>query len=98
MMRPLTSEDELKQEAEDLERDLNCSDYELELTDDVFVAALKLLSRGYLSENAISALATRIQNSWSNNNYWPGAHEVKLAALLAAQGDLVSVENMSARF
>ena len=31
MLRPLTREDELKQQAEDLERDLTCSDYELEL-------------------------------------------------------------------
>ena len=97
MLRPLTREDELKQEAEELERDLNLNlNYELALSDDIFVEALKFMQLGYLSEDAISALATNIRDSWSNNNYWPSAPEVKLAALLAARGtDLVSVENMS---
>ena len=95
MLRPLTREDELKQEAEDLERDLNLN-YELALSEDIFVDAFKFIQSGYLSEDAISALASNIRNSWSNNNYWPSAHEVKLAALLAARGtDLVSVEHMS---
>ena len=60
------------------------------------MAAFKFIQSGYLSEDAISALASNIRDSWSNNNYWPSAHEVKLAALLAARGtDLVSVEHMS---
>ena len=43
MLRPLTREDELKQDAEELERDLTCSDYELELTEDIFRCEASLL-------------------------------------------------------
>ena len=58
--------------------------------------AASLVTTGYLSEDVMTNLATRIQSSWSDY-YWPSVAEVQCAAALAATGHLTSVRYMRLR-
>ena len=66
-----------------------------DLSEDELNIAADLVTTGYLTEDLMKKLATRIQSSWSRYNFKPSVAEVRLAATLAATGRLTEVEYMS---
>ena len=65
-----------------------------DLSEDDLNIAADLVTTGYLTEDLMKKLATRIKSSWSSWYYYPSVAEVRLAATLAATGRLTEVEYM----
>ena len=85
-------EDELRAKTVQLQSWLTDGNYRM--SSDDYVTASQLLSDGYLPEDVMTTLATRIQSSWSRTYYYPSVAEVQCAAVIAATGHLTSVKHM----
>ena len=68
-----------------------------DLSEDDLNMAADLVTTGYLTEDLMKKLATRIQSSWSRFDFYPSVAEVRLAATLAATGHLTEVKYMKLR-
>ena len=67
-----------------------------DLSEDDLNMAADLVTNGYLTEDLMKKLTTKIKSSWSFW-YYPSIAEVRCAAALAVTGHLTEVENMNLR-
>ena len=68
-----------------------------DLSEDDLNMAADLVTNGYLTEDLMKKLTTKIKSSWSFW-YYPSIAEVRCAAALAVTGHLTEVENMNLRY